>query len=394
MTTAVAGAAAAGAPVREVAASMQQRLLWMIGHQRAGSGCLNYPLVLTVTGSLDTLPAALSALIARHEALRTTYERRKGRLVQLIHPATPVPVTDGGDFTEAALDREIATPVDARRAVLRVTRWRRGDDEHVLCVNTHHFSTDAVSSSIVTDELVRLLDGDKALPRVPWQFRHALEWQRRRSDDAAREYWRTRLDGAVPLPLTSGSGQGQVAFTIGAGPAQRLRSLAQARRTTLFAVLLAAYQRALAHEFGQDDVCVAAPFANRPRREAMATVGMFANLVVLRQRRARRSLPDLVADASDAVAAAREHQHYAYAQLPAVPAGLGDAVFQLLPPLPPEWHRNGRRIRVLPPRVASRFPLELTVIASGDELLGLVQYAPGRLDEAAARRLADALSAV
>ncbi|WP_422768944.1 condensation domain-containing protein [Plantactinospora sp. WMMC1484] len=378
-------------PVREVAASMSQRLLWMIDHHRAGSGCLNYPLLLAVTGSIDHLPAALDAVVARHEALRTTYQRRKGRLLQLIHPASPVPIVDGGVFSEAALDREIATPIDARRGVLRVTYWRRGTNDHVLCVNTHHLSTDAVSSSVVTSELLRLLDNDTALPRVAWQYRHALEWQRRQRDDAARAYWQAQLAGAAALPLAPGSERGQVVFTMGAGAAQRLRTVAQQARTTLFTVLLSAYQAALATEFGLDDVCVAAPFANRPRPEMMGTIGLFANLVILRQRAARRSLPHLVADATRVVAEAREHQHFAYAQLPAA-SGLGEAVFQLLPPLPPPVDRGNRRVSVLTPRVASRFPLELTMISQGDKLLGIVQYASGRVDEAAARRLADALT--
>ena len=54
-------------------ATVGQRLLRMIAHYRSGNGALNCPIVYRLHGPLDTaaLSAALAALTARHEALRT-----------------------------------------------------------------------------------------------------------------------------------------------------------------------------------------------------------------------------------------------------------------------------------------------------------------------------------
>jgi hypothetical protein len=390
--------------LREAAASVPQRLLWMIDRHRSQEGCLNYPLQLRITGPLDRnrLAAALSTVVERHEALRTTYERRAGRLLQLIHAPAPVELIDGGRAgSEAELiarvDAEIATPIDARVDVLRATLWSVSDDDHLLCVNVHHLSTDAWSARIVTDELTALLSGTD-LPRAGWQFRHVLEWQRRQvdADRRARDYWTEQLAGAVPLPLrppADGSAphaHATLPVRLPETAVATLRSVAQEHRTTLFVVLATAFMSVLGREFGVDDVSIASPFANRLRPDVMGTVGMLVNFVVLRHRGSAPTIPDM----SRLLDEAREHQHFPYAVLPghSGPGRLEDVVFQLLPPLPPPVPCGDLSVQVQAPRVASRFPLELSLIASDSgDLSGYLQYAPDRLDSASAHRIVSAL---
>jgi hypothetical protein len=389
------------AVVREVAASVPQRMLWMLDHHRAHTGCLNYPLLLSLTGDLERagLARALSTVVERHEALRTTYERRRGRLTQMVHAPEPVELTDGGtvppQLLDERVDREIATPIDPRRECVRATVWSTAPDEHVLCFNVHHLNTDAWSSQIVVNELSRLLSGREDLPRVRWQLRHALEWQRRqeRANEEAHRYWTRQLDGASPVPLRAepgDDGAGEARWRLGPAEVAALRRLAQDERTTLFAVLAATVVAAIARELDIGDVCLASPFANRGRTEVMETVGMFANLVILRVRVPRGAgLADVVRETARVVDEARRHQQLPYAVLP-VPR-LEDVVFQLLPPLPSRFDCGTVELRVLPPRVASRFPFEITTIAENDAILGLVQHSS--VDQALARRIAGAVAA-
>lgn len=389
-----------GSAVREVPASLAQRMLWMLDHHRSRNGCLNYPLLLGLTGALDpsVLARSINALVARHEALRTTFERRRGRLYQLIHPARPVELSHRGTVPPHLLDRlvdqEAHTPVDPRRECVRATVWSVAPTEHVLCLNVHHLNTDAWSCQVLVRELARLLAGHDDLPLPAWQFRHAVEWRRRqvRADEDARKYWTRQLAGASPVPLRGGrppTDTRTAALPVALGPDDlaTLRRLAHRERTTMFAVLAAAMAIALSRSSGTTDVCFASPFANRLRAETMGTVGMLANLAVVRVPvPPSAGLAAVIPRATRALEEARPHQHFPYVSLPAIHAAgrLDDVILQLLPSLPDDFDCGSVRMRVLPPRLTSRFPLEMSLVASGDALIGTLQYLTGAVDESMA----------
>jgi hypothetical protein len=65
-----------------------------------------------------------------------------------------------------------------------------------------------------------------------------------------------------------------------------------------------------------------------------------------------------------------------------------DIVMQLLPEFPPPAAAAGLEIEVIPPTVASRFDLELSVVAYPDGLRLLFQYSPDRVEDPLVQRLA------
>jgi arthrofactin-type cyclic lipopeptide synthetase C len=236
---------------------------------------------------------------------------------------------------------------------------------------------------------------------VAWQFRHAAEWRRRHraADNEAHAYWSRQLAGAMPLPLSPPNGAGgldgsnaTVPVSLAPQRVAQLRNYAQDHQATLFAVLLAAYCVALARQFGIADVAVASPFANRPRAEMLRTIGLFANLVILRVREAN-SLDRAVEQTVQILREAHAHEQFSHTQLHGT-SGLEDAVFQLLPALPAARDCAGLTMRVLPPRVASRFPLEMTLIEDGGRISGQLQFASDRLDAARARDIATTFESV
>ncbi|MEW1863264.1 condensation domain-containing protein [Streptomyces sp. NPDC088194] len=113
--------------------------------------------------------------------------------------------------------------------------------------------------------------------------------------------------GRRPRPCAS-----HHALTVTAQTATRLREAARERRTTL---LLGAFMHALAAQTGQDDLSVGSIFANRARPELQGTVGMFANLSVLRSRPAAHPLR-CAADLGRKVFAALSHQQMHHGSLP------------------------------------------------------------------------------
>jgi non-ribosomal peptide synthetase component F len=242
--------------------------------------------------------------------------------------------------------------------------------------------------------------GGAVLPRVGWQYRHYVRWQR--SQLAAgrlrphRDYWRDRLAdlqfSALPLrEHGNGSAAGRSGTArafIGAGVAGGLRRLARAHQTTLFTVMLSAYYALLHRVTGQTDVAIASLFANRARPEIMRTVGFFANLVILRTRfEPGTTFAGLLRRAHATVGEALVHQQVPYYLLSQGELRSGDrradeVVFQMLPEIPAPVAIGALEVEVLLPEVASRFDLELAVVPRGGGLDVLLQYARGRVDDA------------
>ncbi len=395
----------------EEVASVGQRMIWLLDrYQPSTDGRLNYPLLLRVRGPLEAgaLQRAVDTVVARHESLRTTFARRRGLLTQLVAPARPVPVRTValGPGAEDELARqaraEVSAPLDPARCTLRVTVWTLGDADRVLCLNAHHLVTDAWSSRIVTGEIVHLLSRqDVPLPRVAWQYRHFVRWQRRVStvqrQQADGEYWREQLAGLAPLGLAKAVGSGGGSRTVQLaldGTADRVRELARAEGTTPFAVLLTFFYLALHRETGSLDLSVTVPFAGRTRPETAGTVGMFANMVVLRVALERGAdFGELLRATSRTVTEAQAHQDFPFSLLELGNVGdrpdrLDDVVFQMLPELPPPARAGELEVTVVPPEIASRFDLELVVVPQPGGFRARLQHAVDRVPEDVVERLA------
>jgi Condensation domain len=403
--------------VREVPASVGQRLLWALDRARGGSTPMSCPMVCRIHGAVTpaALDAAVTRLAARHEALRTTFAGGR-RLMQVIHPAAPVHVEyaelSGEGAAERALGRELATRIDPCTTPLRATAWRTGERDRLLCLNMPHLVADTWSCAILLRELAASLDGaadGAALPPVGWQYRDFAAWQERRlSGDRLRaqhEHWRRALAGVEPVRLPRRAGPavpgGWVSTEAGIDSAATacLRRLAHAHRTTLFAVLLAVFYGVLHVTAGQRDLAVASPFANRTRHETQGTVGHLVNVVVLRTRLpARPTFADVLRRSRVTVLDAVANQELPYHVLAPLGAGAGagagrpDAVaFQLLTaPIDAALRAGELEVQGLVPDVAGRFPLELAVMARGDALAAKVFAAADVMAPPQARDLMDA----
>ncbi|MGH3811896.1 MAG: condensation domain-containing protein, partial [Pseudonocardiaceae bacterium] len=290
--------------------SFAQQRLWFLDEFQPGGAEYNSALALRLVGPLDVaaLIAALPALPARHESLRTTFDQVDGKGVQIVHPAPdlPVPLIDLSDSSSRApdeLDRvlseEYSRPFDLRRGPLfRALLVRLAEREHVLLLTAHHIVTDGWSMGVLTGELGAFyeaaLRGEEATLPPPLQYGDFAVWQRTRPPDSALDgqldYWKRQLAGISPLELPTDRTRPAVHTSAGAThdflvPAQvtaRLGELVRAGDTTLFTVLVAACQALFARYAGQDDVAVGTVVSGRNRPELERTVGFFANTVVLR----------------------------------------------------------------------------------------------------------------
>ncbi|WP_301128295.1 non-ribosomal peptide synthetase, partial [Streptomyces cacaoi] len=170
--------------------SYAQERLWFLDDFTPGSVEYNLITSLRLTGELDVsaLRLAVAALVARHEALRTTFDSVDGRGVQIVHPTMDVPVhavePEPGQVDDV-LRAEARTPFDLRTGpLLRVVLLRTAPDEHVLALSLHHIVTDGWSMGVILRELSELYSalrgGGATLPVLPVQYGDFAVWQRGR----------------------------------------------------------------------------------------------------------------------------------------------------------------------------------------------------------------------
>ncbi|GAA5094429.1 condensation domain-containing protein [Nocardia iowensis] len=392
--------------IREEPASTGQRLLWFLERYRDRHGALNCPTLCRLRGAVDSavVDSALSALVERHEALRTTFTGKGRELTQAIGEPIPVRanVVDLSGRSDAAsvafqeVYRELRTPIDATVRPLRAVLWKLGDREAILCLNVHNMLCDLWSSTILLEDFAALLDGRDPEP-VDWQFADFAAAERRYlagpQGRRHREYWEARLAGLqtleLPLkPLEAGvtGKRTSRSRTLGQPVSQQLAQLARDCHTTVFAVLLACFYVLLHRLSGQTDLSVASLFANRSRRETQRTVGQLTNLLVLRSFCAPDdTFTELVGRAHEAVVGAFTHQGMPYHLLRTKASGAGtpvdSVVFQAAAaPIERTITAGDIAIEALVPDVLSRFDLEFAVMPSAHDTAVRVFFTEQRLD--------------
>ena len=402
------------AEIRRVPASVAQRLLWVLERFRGEDGSANCPIVLRLRGRLDAerLSDGLAALTARHESLRTTFEGRAARLTQLVHEPQAVRL-HRQDLTSEDPDRalreavtgEVRRPVDAEEWPTRITLFRLGDDDHGLCINLHHAVTDGASCGLVVRDLESLAGAGSPLPRVRWQYEQFCQWQ---GDWLAgsevnedRAYWAGHLAGArvprLPLrPTSSGASwlSASVTGTIDAALVSALEQIARQQHTTIASALLAIYYLVLREHTGDDDLAVASFMANRTRPELRNTVGLLANMVVLRTRiGGQDDFGEVLRRVHSTAMDAFVHQRLPYQLLRgdtlAEPGRRPDDVmFQLVPQLPAPLRVAGTEAEiVVTDQLGSRFECEFQLYPQHGGLQAVLCYDRARLDDDFAARL-------
>ncbi|MCA9537841.1 MAG: amino acid adenylation domain-containing protein, partial [Myxococcales bacterium] len=266
----------------------------------------NIPLAVWLRGPLqiESLAAALTWLVARHEALRTTLPSDDTGPWQRIAAAeaitlTPEPVDDLDDL-HARVQAEARRPFDlANGPVTRAHLWRLDDDTHTLLLNVHHVAFDGWSIGVALRELshayTALAAGAApALPPLTLDYADFAVWQRRWLTGEALltrlVYWKQALADAPVLDLPTDhprpamrSNRGAcVPVAFDAALTDGIDVLCRAHGITPFMALLAGLSVVLSRHSGQDDIVIGSPIANRNRAELEGLVGFFVNTLAPR----------------------------------------------------------------------------------------------------------------
>ncbi len=293
--------------------SFAQQRIWFLDRLKPGNPFYNCDTTITIaaTVSSDVLLRAVNALIARHEALRTTFSEVDGKPVQIITPELEIPLErrDLRDHpsvrqeTEALrVARELAAqPFDLETGPLvRTALITLEETRHYLVLITHHIISDGWSLGILVRELREYYTAfatgtaEPNLAELPIQYADFAVWQRQWLTGERLEqqvdYWKGKLDGLRPLALPTDHPRPPIptfegsfeSFGLPRTLSDRLRTLAREESATMFMVLLAAFKVLLSRYSGAADIAVGSPIANRTRSELESVVGFFVNTLVMR----------------------------------------------------------------------------------------------------------------
>ncbi|MBY0025423.1 amino acid adenylation domain-containing protein, partial [Paenibacillus polymyxa] len=236
----------------------------------------NMPSVLQVSGPLDVkrVEHAFRQLIARHASLRTRFDLIDSEPMQWVEDTVPFEVeytkvqAEGATTdTDTRVGKEVdelvsrfVRPFDLKAApLLRVGLVDLGvsgagqEPQHVLMLDMHHIVSDGVSMGVLTEEFVRLYDGEK-LPPLRIQYKDYAVWQQsevhQKWMQRQEAYWLDTFRGELPVldlptdfarPSIRSTAGDTVVFGLEREVSERLKELAAHTGSTLYMVLLAAY---------------------------------------------------------------------------------------------------------------------------------------------------------
>jgi amino acid adenylation domain-containing protein len=316
-----------------------QQRLWFLDQVDPGRSHYNIFISFEIKGSLDiaALERGLITLTRRHETLRTRIGVQDGApWVEIDDYLVPPLVRhDVCDLTPAERELQVRRlvlsfgqePFDlARGPLARYMLVALAADHYVFAMATHHIVSDGWSTSILIRELMQLYAAyveryEPDLP-VPAQYVDYAGWEQRLAAEGSfarsLDFWKRKLEGApalIELPTdcprpTAQSFRGQRMLRgISGELLGRLKELARREGSTLFVVLLSAWQVLLHRYSGQDDILVGSAAANRRMPELESIIGCLANTIVLRGRMdGNPSFKDYMGSATATVFDALDHQ--------------------------------------------------------------------------------------
>ena len=409
----------------EIPLSFAQERLWFLDQLTPGSTAYNMPGAVWLEGDVNVvaLERSLNEIVRRHEALRTTFQTRRGRPVQVIAPAMSVsfPLIDLSQFDDDEREAEQFSRAEAQRPfdlergpLLRAVLLRLSGERHLLLVTLHHIVADGWSVTLLVQELAALYaaysrGAQSPLAELDVSYADYAVWQRQwlKGERLEKElaYWRKQLSGELPvlkLPpaqVRPAEGRGELEkVRLGRDLTQRLRELGRNEGATLFMTLLAAWKVLLWRLSGERDVLVGTPVAGRGARELEPLIGLFVNTLVLRtELRSEQSFVEVLRRVREVCLEAYAHQEVPFERVVEVlrperelnQAPLFQVLFALQNSPLPVIDLPGLRLRVEDTTSdTTKFDLALEITEDADELACVWQYDTHVFDAATIKRMA------
>jgi amino acid adenylation domain-containing protein len=290
--------------------SSAQRRLFILQRMDIDNIGYNSSLVVLLEGELDEkrFEKIFTGLISRHESLRTSFQVKDEKPVQVVHAEVEFEIEYDRSLVNCQGRGEVSSPIRtetiirkfirpfnlSRAPLLRVGLIGLENNKYILIVDMHHIITDGTSHGIFIKEFTQLYAGKELLP-LKLQYKDYALWQnsdkQRKILKAQEEYWTKQFAGDIPIlnlpydyprPLVQDFAGETATFKIAGRETAALKALVLEGETTLYMLLLSIYNILLSKLSGQEDIIVGTPTAGRRHADQQHIVGMFVNTLALR----------------------------------------------------------------------------------------------------------------
>src|SRR5690554_497436 len=290
--------------------SFAQQRFWFIEQLNPNDSTYNMPFALRINQALkpQALQQAYSALIQRHESLRSRIISDKGQAVQVFDhiddDADLLPLitfNEGDKALERHINQFLFQAFDLAKGPLIHAQLiqEEGSTDYLFLLAIHHIISDGWSMDILVRDLMALyahyaLGAPLSLPTLSVQYADYSVWQQEYLQGEVLQqqvdFWREKLEGteSLDLPLDYArpaqlDNQGaKVSLPLSAALSQKLRTLSQAEGSSLFMLGLAAFSLLMGRFSNQTDVSIGTPVANRGQQALHDLIGLFLNTLVMR----------------------------------------------------------------------------------------------------------------
>ena len=411
----------------QIPLSFAQKRLWFLAQMKGVSEAYHISGGLRVKGELDgaALRRALDRIVARHEALRTSFACIDGEPVLQIAPAAESSFNliehdlrqyddAQGEFTRLATLEASASFDLEHGPLIRGRLVRLAADEHALVVTMHHIVSDGWSIEVLVNELSALYGGflrgeDDPLPELAIQYADYAVWQRRWIEGEILQqqatYWKTALAGAPallelpsdhPRPAQHDFTGGLAELVLDEPLASGLKALSRRYGTTLFITLLAGWATLLSRLSGQQDMVIGTPTANRGRAEIENLIGFFVNTLAVRlDLSGSPSVSELLARVMAQAITAQQHQDIPFEQVVELAQPVRSLAHSPLFQVMFAWQNKqgefnlpGLELVPLTPSFyrSAKFDLTLFLQEAGQTVVGGIEYATSIFEPATIER--------
>jgi non-ribosomal peptide synthetase component F/thioesterase domain-containing protein len=293
-------------------ASLEQIRYWTLDQLDGDSTASNMAIAARLEGPIDDsiVERAIAAIVARHEALRTTFRIVDGQLCQVISEEATynftvtdlrhLPESERAAAAEAAVEEHSHARANlATGPAFFVRLVHLSDTRHFLAFTMHHIVCDGWSNGVLIRDFTDFYkafaeDREPDLPELPFQFADFTVWQQNwLESDAATDalaWWRTQIQRGLPavdLPtdrprLPQKSYPGHIESTLlPASLTSSLKAYCRSHNATMHQVLLAAFQALISRYTSQHEFLLGSTIANRTQPGMEHVVGRFANPQVI-----------------------------------------------------------------------------------------------------------------
>jgi NRPS condensation-like uncharacterized protein len=314
--------------------------MWLSCQLEKSTAAYNRCCAFDVSGRLDykTLQQALSAIVERHEILRTEIISENELTLLRTLPAETIslPVTEISDLEPETQENEVQRLLEAEAARsfdldkgpwLRAGILRKSEDSNTVYITTHHIASDGWSDAVIFSELQSLYDAfvtGKPSPLAPLavQYRDFAAWQHDQGNARNRmrhaPYWEQQLTAAPILQeIATDHPRPEIASLAGARVTQIVDSLVvreierigREEGATPAMTSLAAFAIFQSRITDAADTIVGLSLGGRTHHDLESLVGFFTVTIPLRVNVDRqKTFRELLREVRKAVIEANQHQ--------------------------------------------------------------------------------------